>query len=232
MTTIDFVKCHRLSLEKIALFLSESVTLQSLMLNECITDERNLHLIDLLQFVFSEKSNLIKFVLEGSKPEEVNVSGFFQLNLVSECELKELNVVNSSFLLYAIQSIFSSTPELEKLDIRGINIPETLNFSCLPELRSLTIDYFHDVTTNIRTILSPNFRELIIVNRYSKSNKKVKILNIDAFKKFFKGDFRRKFCFIKCKLGPYKEFPEWLKVAKKQQKLSIFITGEYMQIYN
>ena len=103
----------------------------------CVTDERNLYLIDFLQLVFSDKVSVKRFEFECSKPEEVLTSWFFQLSLTSDCDIKELSLVNSNFLIYTLQTIIDHSPELEIVDSQGIQVPEIINFSGLPELKKI-----------------------------------------------------------------------------------------------
>ena len=153
LVILEILECKMISLYNITQFIIKSSTIQKLTIVDCITNERNYYLIEYIQTVFSEKSGLTSLHLKASKSENVTTSGFFQLNVNSDCKLRELTLVNNNFLLYIVQNILNNAPDLEELDLRGIKLQQNLNLSVLPELRKLTIDYFHDFTKIIQTII-------------------------------------------------------------------------------
>ena len=153
LVILEILECKMISLYNITQFIIKSSTIQKLTIVDCITDERNYYLIEYIQTVFSEKSGLTSLHLKASKSENVTTSGFFQLNVNSDCKLRELTLVNNNFLLYIVQNILNNAPDLEELDLRGIKLQQNLNLSVLPELRKLTIDYFYDFTKIIQTII-------------------------------------------------------------------------------
>ena len=177
LSTLELVNCQRLSLGRLTDFVTRAQNLKKLIMIDCITDERNLHLKLFLESVFSDKTNLNEFKFKFSSSDSIMVSNFFQLEPPLLCNLKTLDLQNSGFLLFHMQSIVNSMQLLEYLNIKGIAVPLTLNLSRLVSLKALDIEYFQGVTQVVRTIQSSCFYRLNIVNRWSKKNKKKTLRN-------------------------------------------------------
>ena len=157
------------------------------------------------------------------------VSNFFQLEPPLLCNLKTLDLQNSGFLLFHMQSIVNSMQLLEYLNIQGIAVPLTLNLSRLVSLKALDIDYFQGVTQVVRTIQSSCFYRLKIVNRWSKKNKKKTFfLDLENYEPIFNNMKRRDFLFHNCKIN--NKLPSWLLRKHKMRQLVIVQDSNFLQI--
>ena len=202
MRVMRFNDCKEIPVDRLFQFIICNQSLKEFVFHDSAS--RNKRSADLILAIFAGSNLLEKCQFTYLKASARLIDIIPQVVIYQSEHLKEINVENNSYFKDWVQLLIDRSPELRKLNIKGLEFAGPLAFHSRNFLESLSLNYNTNIVTTLNSIVScVDLIKIKVTNVLGK--KKTRAIDLSELLPLLKRSKRIEISFINCRFCNFVE---------------------------